>query len=139
MMAGIFFIFSTTIMRALKSLAPNEGIAAMQAINLVIVRPLFLAVFLGTAGACAVIMIGALLRLSQPGAWWDVMGGGLYVIGAFGVTVVCNIPLNNRLATLEASDPLAASGWAHYLRSWTPWNHVRTVASIAAAAALMWK
>jgi len=49
LMAGLFFIFSVCIMKALGQLPPEKGIAAMQFINVVIVNPLFMLVFLGTA------------------------------------------------------------------------------------------
>ena len=137
LIAGVFFVFSTTIMRSLGRLAPCVGITAMQSINIVIVSSLFLGVWLATAVACATIVVAALLRWSEPGAAWALTGGGLYVIGSFGVTLVCNVPLNNELAACEASDPRAATTWARYLRTWTRWNHVRTVASCAAAAAFI--
>ena len=46
-----------------------------------------------------------------------------------------NVPRNEALAKLAPADPNAASLWATYLSSWTAWNHVRTAASLAAAAA----
>jgi uncharacterized membrane protein len=51
------------------------------------------------------------------------------------VTMTCNVPRNERLARLSAADPAARSAWREYLDGWTRWNHVRTVASLAAAAA----
>jgi uncharacterized membrane protein len=59
-------------------------------------------------------------------------GGLLYFAGMFVVTMLFNVPRNNALA---ASDPASAAGaelWARYLREWTAWNHVRTIASTAA-------
>ena len=50
------------------------------------------------------------------------------------VTVALNVPLNDRLAAFDPADPGAAAFWAHYLRRWTLWNHVRTAASAIAAA-----
>ena len=62
LMAGLFFVFSNSVMKALAALPPDKGIAAMQAINVAIVNPLFLAVFLGTAAACLPATIFALAR-----------------------------------------------------------------------------
>ena len=45
-MAGAFFAFSTFVMKALARLPPNEGIAAMQSINVAAVNSWFLAAFL---------------------------------------------------------------------------------------------
>ncbi|MDP3329696.1 MAG: hypothetical protein Q8S60_15520, partial [Parvibaculum sp.] len=47
--AGIFYGFSSFIMGALGKLAPHEGIAAMQSINVVVINPAFFAAFFGTA------------------------------------------------------------------------------------------
>jgi uncharacterized membrane protein len=53
------------------------------------------------------------------------------------VTVVCNVPKNEALASVAPTDPDGVGLWAGYLASWTTWNHVRAVASLAAAAALI--
>jgi uncharacterized membrane protein len=45
------------------------------------------------------------------------------------------VPLNDALAKLTRDDPDAARQWADYVRRWTRWNHVRTAAALAAAAA----
>ena len=40
LMAGVFFAFSTFVMKALARLQPAQGIAAMQAINITAINPL---------------------------------------------------------------------------------------------------
>ena len=60
----------------------------------------------------------------------------LYLIGTIGVTMVCNVPLNNRLAKLHPRDAGEGAYWIKYVTKWTAWNHVRTVAALAAAAPL---
>ena len=58
-------------------------------------------------------------------------GGLVYVLGMTVVTMLFNVPLNNALAAGgSASEEL----WPQYLRRWTLWNHVRTLASTAASA-----
>ena len=63
-------------------------------------------------------------------------GGALYLLGTIGVTVACNVPLNNRLTTLHPQGAEAARYWAKYVTAWTAWNHVRTTAALSAAALL---
>jgi uncharacterized membrane protein len=49
------------------------------------------------------------------------------------VTVAFNVPLNNRLAALDPavlSAPEISQVWQDYFRSWTVWNHVRTVTAL---------
>ena len=41
---GVFFAFSTFVMKALAQLPARQGIAAMQRINVVVLNPLFLGV-----------------------------------------------------------------------------------------------
>ena len=137
LIAGVFFAFSTFVVKALARLPASEGIAAMQSINVVVVNPVFLAVFLGTVVACIVVVIAALLRWHAPGAAFLLLGGALYVIGSFLVTALCNIPLNDALASVVPTAPESAGQWANYVANWMIWNHVRGIASLAATAALI--
>lgn len=50
---GVFFAFSSFVMKALAQLPPAQGLAAMQRINVVVLNPAFLGVFLGTAASLA--------------------------------------------------------------------------------------
>ena len=133
---GVFFGFSTFVMRALARIPAAQGIAAMQSINVVVLNGWFLGVFLGTAAACAVAILVALLRWQAPGSAYLLVGGLLYLVGTLLVTMVCNVPRNDALAAVIPTAPDAAGVWAEYVTSWTFWNHVRTAAAIAAAAAV---
>jgi len=135
-MAGLFFAFSNSVMGALGHLQPAEGMAAMQAINRVILNPLFLFIFLATPAVCALVGLFALWRWSEPGAAWLLAGAALYIAGAFLVTVAVNVPMNNALDAVQPASAEGAALWARYLADWTAWNHVRTVASLAAMALL---
>lgn len=132
LMAGLFFVFSNTVMAALGRLPAAQGMAAMQSINTTILNPLFLSLFMGTALLCLLVIVVAALRWEEAGSWMLIAGGTAYVAGAFLVTMVFNVPLNNQLAALAASDPTSQEAWAGYLGTWMPWNHVRTIACIAA-------
>ncbi len=54
-MGGVFFAFSSFVMRALARMPPAQGIAAMQSINVVAVTPVFMTALFGTAAACVVV------------------------------------------------------------------------------------
>jgi uncharacterized membrane protein len=136
LMAGLFFAFSVSVMKALARLPSAEGIAAMQSINVAIINPVFLAAFFGTTAACVLVMISSLLRWHDPGAVYLLTGGALYLVGTFLVTMVFNVPKNNALASVPPANAESASLWTNYLSNWTAWNHVRTVAALAAAASL---
>ncbi len=134
--AGVFFAFSSFIMKALARLPPEEGIAAMQSINVLAVNSWFLAAFLGTAALCVVAMVAAVVQWNEPFAIFLLLGGLAYLAGCFLVTMVFNVPMNNALAALPPNAPDRAARWTAYLANWTTWNHVRTVASLIAAALL---
>jgi uncharacterized membrane protein len=134
LIGGAFFAFSTFVMRALARLPANEGIAAMQSINVVVLNAWFLGVFLGTAALCGLAVITACLRWHEPGSGYLVLGAASYLIGTLLVTIVCNVPRNDALAVVVPTAPDAASVWVDYVSSWTFWNHVRTIAALVASA-----
>jgi uncharacterized membrane protein len=133
LLGGLYFAFSTFIMRALGELGQAAGAAAMNAINSTILRSLFMPFFFGTTLTSLALAVAALFRWSEAGAGAMLAGGIVYVLGMFGVTMAFNVPLNNALAAVDTAAPEAAQVWARYLRDWTFWNHVRTIACIAAA------
>lgn len=134
LIAGVFFAFSTSVMKALGRLPSAEGIAAMQSINVVIINPAFLGVFLGTAAACLFLAVVSVLRWQSPGSAHLLAGAILYLIGSLLVTIVFNVPMNNALAAATPTGTDSAGLWTTYLANWTFWNHVRTVASLASMA-----
>jgi uncharacterized membrane protein len=133
LVAGFFFAFSTTVMKALGALPPAQGVAGMQSINVVVINPWFFAAFFGVALLSLVLIGAALFRWSDPRAVYWLIGGVLYVAGTIVVTMVFNVPRNNVLARLAADSAEGARYWADYLSTWTAWNHVRTVAPLAAS------
>ena len=133
--AGVFFAFSTFVMKALARL-PADGITAMQSINVAVVNSWFLGAFLGTAVACLLVIVAAISQWSDSPAIFQLLGAVVYLAGCFLVTMVFNVPLNDALASLSPTAPDRAARWASYLADWTTWNHVRTLASLAAAALL---
>lgn len=137
LIGGIFYGFSTFIMKALGRIPAEAGIAAMQTINITVITPLFLAPFLLAAAACLAVMATALLRWHETDSLLLLGGGALYLLGCMGVTFAFNIPRNNMLAPLAPADPASATYWAEYLSSWTFWNSVRTAAALGAAALLI--
>jgi uncharacterized membrane protein len=137
LIAGLFFAFSAFVMTSLSRLPSAQGIAAMQSINLAVLNPLFGIVFGGTAIACVVLAITSFFRLGEAGAVYLLAGSLFYLIGSILVTMVFNVPLNDALAPVDPSSTQGAELWTRYLSSWTAWNHVRTLASLAALASFI--
>ncbi|HEY7646511.1 MAG TPA: anthrone oxygenase family protein [Hyphomicrobiales bacterium] len=133
LVAGIFFAFSTFVMAALGRIPADQGIRAMQSINVTVINPLFMLAFMGTGAVCLALVAGAYIRWDETSSKLMLIASILYLIGCIGVTMVLNVPLNDALAAVEASTPEAAAVWARYLADWTFWNHVRTVAPLISA------
>jgi uncharacterized membrane protein len=53
------------------------------------------------------------------------------------VTMAFNVPLNQALAAVEPASAEGGALWSRYLSAWTAWNHVRTSASLLAAASFI--
>lgn len=137
LVAGLFFAFSTFIMKALGRIDPVAGIAAMNSINEVILRSLFMPLFWGTTLASAVLVVVAIGAWDEAGATALMVGGVVYLLGMFVCTVAIEVPLNNQLKSAAASDA-ALSAWQRYRVRWTRWNHVRTVSCALSCALFIW-
>ncbi|MDR7268230.1 putative membrane protein [Pelomonas saccharophila] len=135
LMAGVFFAFSTAVMPALAGAA--SGMQLMQTINEVILNRVFLGIFVVTALlACAAAALG--WAQAPRGAAVLLTAGALaYVVGVFGVTAALNVPMNEALAKLGADSVTGQNYWQTYLRDWTFWNTVRTLAGLASGACLV--
>jgi uncharacterized membrane protein len=128
LVAGTFFAFSGFVMAALGHLGAKDAAAAMQVINRVILSSAFMPVFFGTGLLAAALSVLALLAPNAAGRTAVLAAGLLYLLGVIAVTVVANVPMNDRLAAE------GAAFWPGYARRWTGWNHLRTAAALAAAA-----
>ena len=105
----------------------------MQRINARIINPLFLVLFMATPGLCLVIAVHSLSVIDESGALLKLIGSIAYIAGPFGITVLCNVPLNNWLAAADLS--AASEVWPSYRKQWQRWNHIRTF--IGAVAVLL--
>jgi uncharacterized membrane protein len=131
---GVFFAFSTFVMKALAEIPAPHGIAAMQRVNVVVLNPLFLSVFVGTAVLAGICVLAGFVAWGEPRSFLLLAAGLCYALGSFGVTLAFNVPRNKRLARMGSESAEAAAYWPIYRREWSFWNHVRTVASVLSAA-----
>lgn len=136
LVAGTFFAFSTYVMSALDGTDASTAAKAMQSINLTIVRSPFIVLFM----LSALLAVGLPIYAAASGQRGSVLplavSGALYIFGVFTVTTAFNVPLNDKLAAIQAQE--FGTYWKAYLAAWMPWNHVRTACSIASTAVLIW-
>ena len=135
LVAGVYFAFSTFVMRGLRDIPQPAGMAAMQSINRAAPNPLFVVALVGTGLGCAVLAVVAGTRWSDPAAPWALGGSLLYVVSLL-LTIGYHIPRNDALDGIDATAPGAAERWQQYLAEWVPWNHVRTLTALTGAVAL---
>ena len=138
LLGGVFLAFSDFIMRALARTSGSGGAEAMQRINVEVFRWIFMALFLVLAPSSLALAIYSATLLSGPAATLGIFAASLYLIGCFGVTVVRNVPLNEKLKAMDSRTTDTLAFWANtYVPIWTFWNSVRTAACLLAALTLL--
>ena len=109
----------------------------MQSINVVAVRPPLMIALFGTAVACLALVASSLPGGGEPIGLLRLSGRLIYLVGSVLVTLLCNVPRNNALASRRPGKRRRRDAiWRRYVPGWTAWNTVRTVAAIVAAALL---
>ncbi len=126
--AGVFFAFSTFVMRALGDLPAAQGAAAMQSINRAAPNPFFMLALFGTAVTGVVVGVKGL----RDGDVYAVVGACLYLVPIV-LTVVYHVPYNNRLDVMDAAAAGTADFWHTYVSRWTVFNHLRCLGALGAA------
>src|SRR5688572_3218433 len=107
--AGVFFAFSSFVMKALGRLPAAQGIAAMQAINVAAVSFAFMLALFGTAVACVALAGWAIAERHEPFAPYLLAGSALYLVGVIVLTIAYHVPRNDALAAVEPSSAGAAA------------------------------
>lgn len=140
LMAGVFYTFNVAIVPAFRSIKGAYHIKSMQAINLKIKNPVF---FLSFFGPTLLLPLAAYLHRETAQFPFLVTAAALHIIGANGVTIVGNIPLNERLDRVdvsslsEAEAEQIAQEFQGQGSRWMRFHNLRTLASITAAALVL--
>ena len=123
-LGGVYFAFSFFVMQSLNKIDHKEAINAMSSINLVILKSPFMILFFFSSFIALALFIKSIFAyeiLSSRG-----FASLVFLIGMFLCTAIKNVPLNDKLASLN--DSLSPEiEWNYYYKNWTMWNHVRTV------------
>jgi uncharacterized membrane protein len=135
LLAGLMFTFSNTVVPSLRAVSAREHIRIMQVINVKILNPVFMVVFMGPN---LVLPLAAYLLRNGAEFPYLLAASALHIIGVLGVTGGGNVPLNNALDKVEVDRISDAE--AERVRQdhqgvgsrWMMLHNVRTVASIVA-------
>ena len=87
----------------------------MQSINVAVLNPLFPGTFFGTAILCVALAIAALVSRFGAGAGYLLAGSLNYFVGSILVTMICNVPFNNKLASVKPDSTEGKTVWTHFL------------------------
>ena len=137
-LCGVFLAFSDFIMRSLQNTGASGGIEAMQIINREVFHYIFMTLFLLMAPVSIVIAGYAVMNLTGSAATLLLLAAVVYLLAAFGVTLLFNVPLNEALADMDTATDATQAYWNDtYLPRWTYWNTVRTAACALASALLL--
>ena len=135
LVTGLFYGYSVSVNGGLHRLNDSEYVKAMQSINVVIQNPLFFVSFIGPV---ILLPLAAFLqRDANPMQFALLLASSvIYIAGSFGLTMVGNVPLNERLAKFNASKSSGneiAQARAGFEKPWNRLHAIRTIASIAAS------
>jgi uncharacterized membrane protein len=138
LVAGVFGLYSHTIMPGLARTDDRTFVGAFQAIDRAIINPWFMVG--GFLGALGFTLVAAVAQLGQDGLPW--VGAALVLyLAVFVITIAVNVPRNDAIKAAGPPDRIAdlAAVRARFDEArWSSWNLVRTVASTTAFALLAW-
>lgn len=140
LLAGLFFGYQCSIINGLGALGNEEYLLSFQSINRVIQNPIFFIVFMGPV---IVLPIACYLNYKIGGSDlfpYILSSALIYLIAVFGITVACNVPLNDMLDKFNiqsATDAQLQDMRTQFESRWNKWHLVRTVASVVAFITLI--
>ena len=144
MVAGFLFAFAVVVMPGIRSLNDGEFIRAFQLIDGVIQnnQPLFLLVWVGSVVALvAAVAFGfSTGQLEGVGGPLILVAALVYLLGVQLPTVTLNVPLNNKLQTLnvDAADEATRNvARKDFEPTWNRWNSIRTAFASLASVLLI--
>ena len=107
--AGIYFIFSNTIIKSLSDF-PSE----------LATKTFFLTIFFGPLLLGSTLSWHYLTVKDARGRLWILLSFLTYFLGVFLITIIFNVPMNNKL-----DNNTDGSYWPYYMIHWTRFNTLR--------------
>lgn len=142
LVAGFLFAFAVVVMAGIRNLDNREFIRAFQVMDGVIQnnQPIFIVVWLGSVIALIIATAFGIGHFDATGRWLLIFSTFAYLLGVQLPTFTINIPLNNRLQSLNVDemDELAQERARETFEGrWNRWNTVRTVLSCLVSVLLI--
>ena len=142
LVAGFLFAFAVVAMPGIKKLNDREFIRAFQAMDRIIQdnQPLFLFVWIGSAVALVSSAFLGIGEIDRVGQVLLLSATASYLAGVQLPTLSVNIPLNNKLQTVNVDnvDELVhRTARGEFESRWNRWNVIRAVLSSLTSALLI--
>lgn len=140
LVAGLLFVFAIVIMPGIKNLNDGEFIRAFQVMDGVIQnnQPLFVLVWVGSAVTLVTSVVFGIGQLDGVGRLLIILATLAYILGVQLPTVTINVPLNNKLQTLDVdamNDTTQKTARKAFEPRWNRWNSIR--AAIASLVSVL--
>ncbi len=142
LVAGFVLAFAIVVMPGIRSLNDREFIRAFQVIDRVIQnnQPIFMLVWVGSVVALVTSAVLGIGQLDGDGRLLIIFAALTYLLGVQLPTFTINVPLNNKIQTVEV-DGLGETALRAARRDfeprWNLWNSIRTAFASVSSALLM--
>ncbi len=139
LVAGLLFVFALVVMPGIRSLNDREFIRAFQVMDRVIQnnQPIFMLVWVGSVVALVTSAVLGIGQLDGARRLLIIFAAFAYLFGVQLPTFAINVPLNNKLQTLDVdamNETTQKAARKDFEPRWNLWNSIRTaVASLASA------
>ncbi len=142
LVAGFLFAFAVVAMPGIRSLNDREFIRAFQVMDRVIQnnQPLFIVVWVGSVVVLILSVVSGIGQLEGAGRLLLIFAALLYLLGVQLPTVTINIPLNNKLQTLDVdamSENAQRAAREDFEPRWNRWNAIRAALASLSSALLI--
>ena len=142
LVAGFLFAFAIVVMPGIKRLNDREFIRAFQVMDGIIQNnhPLFIIVWVGSVLTLIVSAIFGIWQLDGIARITLLLVTFVYLVGVQLPTITINVPLNNRLQTLDTSsadNTVQKQSRNDFESRWNFWNSFRTILASLVSVTLM--
>ena len=130
LVAGFLFAFAIVAMPGIKSLSDREFIRAFQVMDRVIQnnQPIFMLVWLGSIVVLITSVVLGIEPLDGSGRMLIIFAALVYILGVQLPTITINVPLNNKLQTLDVdavNEAALKAAREDFEPRWNRWNTIR--------------
>ncbi len=131
LVAGFVFAFAVVVMPGIKTLSDREFIQAFQVMDRIIQnnQPIFVLVWVGSILALVASAVLGIGQLEEPERLLIIFALLAYLLVVQLPTFTINIPLNNKLQTLnvdEMDETAQKAARMDFEPHWIRWNSIRT-------------